>query len=381
MKRNLRGTSAVARCKRVLMTADTLGGVWNYATELSDALGGCGVSVFLATMGAPLSRSQRASALKLANVRVFESSYKLEWMGDPWLDVDRAGQWLLDLEQRIQFDIVHLNGYSHAALPWRAPTIVVAHSCVLSWWEAVKNEEAPSCWNQYRARVRAGLGSADAVIAPTEAMLSCLRKYYFWPGPGLVIPNGRAAGSFTPARKQPFVLCVGRFWDEAKNLGLLEQAAPTLQWPVYAAGDMRHPASGTVSSSSVRLLGNLSSAVLARWLARAAIFASPARYEPFGLAILEAALSACVLVLGDIPSLREVWDDAAYYVSPDDIGAFVRLVNRLTSDRLLREKMGARARLRALAFSRERMLDGYISVYTDLMSAKQAPRTDASSWI
>ncbi len=31
----------------------------------------------------------------------------------------------------------------------------------------------------------------------------------------------------------------------------------------------------------------------------------PARYEPFGLSVLEAALSGCALVLGDIPSLRE----------------------------------------------------------------------------
>ena len=42
-------------------------------------------------------------------------------------------------------------------------------------------------------------------------------------------------------------------------------------------------------------------------MARASIYALPARYEPFGLSILEAALSGAALVLGDIPSLREVW--------------------------------------------------------------------------
>src|SRR5437868_5547300 len=35
--------------RRVLMTADTVGGVWSYALELSRALGKCGVEVGLAT--------------------------------------------------------------------------------------------------------------------------------------------------------------------------------------------------------------------------------------------------------------------------------------------------------------------------------------------
>ena len=39
------------------------------------------------------------------------------------------------------------------------------------------------------------------------------------------------------------------------------------------------------------------------WFARAGIYALPAVYEPFGLSVLEAALSGCALVLGDIPSL------------------------------------------------------------------------------
>ena len=52
-------------------------------------------------------------------------------------------------------------------------------------------------------------------------------------------------------------------------------------------------------------------------MGRAAIYALPARYEPFGLSILEAALSGCALVIGDIPSLREIWADAALFVPSD----------------------------------------------------------------
>ena len=37
-------------------------------------------------------------------------------------------------------------------------------------------------------------------------------------------------------------------------------------------------------------------------MSRAAIFFSPALYEPFGLGVLEAAARGCALVLADIPS-------------------------------------------------------------------------------
>ena len=65
--------------------------------------------------------------------------------------------------------------------------------------------------------------------------------------------------------------------------------------------------------------GRLTPPQMARVVSRApSIYALPARYEPFGLSVLEAALSGCALVLGDIPSLREIWDGAALFVDPDD---------------------------------------------------------------
>jgi hypothetical protein len=57
----------------------------------------------------------------------------------------------------------------------------------------------------------------------------------------------------------------------------------------------------------VRCLGPLEASELAGWMHRAAIYALPARYEPFGLSALEAAQAGCALVLGDLSSLREVW--------------------------------------------------------------------------
>src|SRR5205814_536573 len=118
---------------KLLMTSDTIGGVWTYALDLAKALEAFGVEIALATMGSPLSAQQKRDAAQHGNVAVYESSYKLEWMADPWADVAAAGKWLLELEQKTAPDLIHLNGYAHGALPFAAPIVVIAHSCVCSW--------------------------------------------------------------------------------------------------------------------------------------------------------------------------------------------------------------------------------------------------------
>src|SRR5205085_9168278 len=140
-----------------------------------------------------------------------ESTFALEWEDEPWDDVDRAGRWLLELEERVRPDVVHLNGYAHGALPWRTPVVVAAHSDVLSWWEAVRRERAPAEWERYRAVVEAGLRAADAVCAPTQAVLDDLARHYSFRTDGFVIPNGREPVA-RAAAKEPFVLSLGRFW-------------------------------------------------------------------------------------------------------------------------------------------------------------------------
>ena len=66
--------------------------------------------------------------------------------------------------------MVHLNGYVHGALPWRSPCLLVAHSCMASWWQAVRREELPAGFEPYRSLVAKGLIAADLVVAPTAAI-------------------------------------------------------------------------------------------------------------------------------------------------------------------------------------------------------------------
>jgi glycosyltransferase involved in cell wall biosynthesis len=364
---------ATCKPKSILMTADTVGGVWNYALELSRALGEHDIQVNLATMGAPLSRDQRRDARAIANVEIFESNFKLEWMDNPWSDVERAGNWLLEIERRTEPDLIHLNGYTHAALPFCAPKTVVGHSCVLSWWRAVKGENAPSNWNRYRNAVKTGLQSADAIVAPSRSMLAELNQFY-GPLTGKTIHNARDAGQFSANQKEHCLLAAGRLWDDAKNISALNEVADALPWPVYIAGETRAPNGRDVKQNRAIHLGKLPPELLSKWFAKASIYVLPARYEPFGLSVLEAALSGCALVLGDIPSLREIWNRAALFVDPNDKEQLKWALQKLMAHPAQLKELASFAQCRAIQFSPQRMASEYLSVYSGALGKHSARR-------
>ena len=368
----------------VLMTTDTVGGVLTYTAELVRALAP-DADVVLATMGEPLREDQRALLSAAGAESVHDGGYALEWMPGRADQVQAAGQWLLELEARVRPDLVHLNGYAHGALPWSVPRVVVGHSCVLSWWRAVHGVPAPPAWDGYRAAVVDGLNAADAVVAPTQTMLAQLADLYGeWPGEAIVIHNGSSAVPWSDqspespqspqSPKAPFVLGAGRLWDQAKNVVALDRAAEGLPWPVLVAGRLEAPDGLPTPTSSACPLGELTASKLAALRRRAAVFAAPALYEPFGLAILEAAQDACALVLGDIPSLRELWDGAARFVAPHDHRTLHAVLSELTRDAAQREQLGRAAHRRARQFGTETMGGAYRELYTRLSTRTGALR-------
>ncbi len=348
----------------VLTTVDAVGGVWTYALELARALPD--VEFSFAQMGPRPNETQRAEVESLCNVRLFESDFLLEWQENPWVDVDESSHWLLELERDLRPDVVHLNGYSHGALLFASDIrkIVVAHSCVLSWWQAVKGENAPREWREYERRVEGGLSAANKVVAPTKAFGREIKRIYNLQNEVQTVYNGAAPIACEPQKREPFVLAAGRAWDEAKNFAVLGEAAASV--PIKLAGEAHD-----FNAPHIELLGRLSREELQFQLARARVFAHPALYEPFGLGVLEAAQSGCALVLSDIPTLRELWDGAAIFCQPRDANDWTQTLEFLMNDERECANLGERAGQRAAEYSREAFVKNYRALYERLSPSRQ----------
>lgn len=364
--------------RKILITADSVSGAWCYSLELARALQQQQVQVILATMGAALSREQKRDIKELDNVELLESTFKLEWMDDPWQDMPRAGNWLLEIERRTCPDVVHLNSYAHGVLPFRAPQVVVGHSCIASWWKAVKGADAPAEWNRYLDAVKLGLQAADLVITPTRAMLAELQSHY-GTFPAKVIYNGRDPARFMPSMKEEFIFSSGQMWDEARNISSLSLVAPELPWSIYIAGEQRCPNGRSIKTKALQFLGRLPTDLLAKWYGRASVYCLPARYEPSGSAVLGAALAGCALVLGNIPSLREIWNGVAIFVSPDDPDELKSVLSQLIYNPVRRKEFASYAQCRAIQLTPHRMASEYLSAYSELMAKNCTSSAPVSS--
>ncbi len=360
-----------------LVTADTIGGVWTYARELVTALAQRGLKVTLVSFGEIPARAQTAWLDPLPDVDFRPTAFRLEWMQEAEDDLQASSEYLASLIDEVRPDIVHLNQFCYGALEVDVPKLVVAHSDVVSWWVAVHSEEPrDNSWLRwYRDTVTAGLSQAAAVVAPSAWMLEAVRTYYTSPAHSQVIYNGRNPALFNPhMTKEDLLLSVGRLWDGAKQVTLLAEHEHPV--PVHIVGSEEHPdvafraaRRSTIGAKRVHFRGAQTEAQLRQLYARASMYAATSRYEPFGLAPLEAALSRCTLIANDIPSFHEIWGDAAYYFRHNDAASLTAAIDRLHCEPGLRRDYANRAYERARErYTTERMVNDYLSLYRQLAS-------------
>lgn len=358
------------RPTKVLMTTDAVGGVWTYATGLASGLAALGMEVHLVTIGPP-PRDEQRTMLRDGRVRLIESSLALEWQDAGGDDLTNARRFLADLEEAIQPDIVHLDSFREATFDWIAPCVVVAHSCVNSWGIACGDTQwlSEPKWQHYTSAVAAGLDAAQVWVAPSRAFHDVIHDLYRPKSPGKVIWNGIPPATTLPHSKRRFILAAGRMWDPAKNIAALARASRGLDWPVFVAGPMAE--AGSHGPGELTVIGNLAHEALRSRMQHAAIFASPALYEPFGLSVLEAASAGCALVLSDIPTFRELWDGAALFVGPHDDRALHQTLAALCGDDRQRVQLQLAAWERSKSYSLTETAERYFSLYEGLLNARE----------
>ena len=359
---------------KVLITADAVGGVWQYSLDLARGLGDLGVEVVLALLGPPPSERQLAEADAVPGLKLVETGLALDWLAEDATAVHSAGAAIARLARRHAVDLVQLNTPALAAeADFPVPVVAVQHSCVATWWEAVHGTELPEDFAWRTELVRAGLERAQAVVTPTSAFGEATRRCYGLREAPRTVYNGRKPLPLPRRAQHDFAFTAGRLWDEGKNLATLDASAAQISVPVRAAGPVRGPNGAAVMFENLHCLGSLGEDELARWLAAKPVFVSAALYEPFGLAVLEAAAAGCPLILSDIPTFRELWDGVAFFVAPRDERGFAVAIANLVHDDFEREMMGKAAKDRASRFTPQAMAAQMAAIYRSLLPAVQRP--------
>ena len=221
-------------------------------------------------------------------------------------------------------DLVHLNspGAGRRRRAFGAPVLGACHSCLATWWLAVRQRPRSRRTSRWRTRLHARGPARLRRSRRAQPRLRARRRRRptAFPrrrgGPQRARRTrrrrrrlrARAAGLHRRA-------AVGR-GQERRRAG---RAAARLRGAGAAPpGRCRGRTAGRVDLATAVALGRLPAAAVAAWLRRARGLRLAALYEPFGLAVLEAAQAGCALVLSDIPTFRELWDGAAVFADPHD---------------------------------------------------------------
>lgn len=358
----------------VLVTADTIGGVWIYTRELVSSLVQRGIRVTLVSFGSLPTPDQSLWVEQLGVVDYRPTAFKLEWMPDSESDVEASSSYLLSIIDEEKPDLLHLSQYCYGGLPVGVPKLLVAHSDVVNWWWEVKGGKPPADrWTKwYRRVVSQGLAGSDVVVAPSQWMMNSLGRYNVDLLKTKVIYNGRTPTLFNPfVAKERYAVSVGRLWDDGKQVSLVTKSNPVI--PVRIAG-AEAPENEACNQSrkldnafGIAFEGQRTEAQLRQLFSRASMYLATSKYEPFGLAPLEAALSRCALVCNDISTFRELWGDSVVYFQKDDAASLGREIANLHRDPEMRLHYANRAYNHALKnFTTARMMDEYLSLYQSL---------------
>ncbi|MGE0717464.1 MAG: glycosyltransferase [Alphaproteobacteria bacterium] len=355
----------MARPARVLLTADAVGGVWQYTRDVARCLEVHGIEAIVAVLGEPPARP-------VDDTRIIMLEHPLDWVARSPIEVAAAGKRIAATAKAVGADLVHLNAVAYAAeVRFDRPVVGVLHSCVATWWRSVHGGALPADLAWRADLVRRGASRVDALLAPTASFARESREVHGLARTPRVVRNGRdllPGERIEPVRE---VVTLGRLWDEGKNVAAFDRMASRVDAAATAIGALAGPNGARAVLRHAATPGQLDDAAVALRLSRRPVFVSLARYEPFGLGVLEAAASGCALILSDIPTFRELWQGVATFVDPDDDAAAAAAADALLADPAGRRAAGDAAAARARRYSVESMIAGVLRAYAPFIGAER----------
>ncbi|MBV8489694.1 MAG: glycosyltransferase family 4 protein [Candidatus Eremiobacteraeota bacterium] len=176
----------------------------------------------------------------------------------------------------------------------------------------------------------------------------------FSPGPAGALPNG--------ARSGDYVLFVGPIAEPRKNFSVLYEAF-TRAWANGASPQLVVVGPAAPAAPNVVHVASVDDDGL-RALYRGAIaLAIPAYHEGFGLPMLEAMACGTPVLAARASALPEIGGDAALYAGAESAAEWAGLLERIVTDRALRERLSDAGLDRVKAFSWDRCAMQHLDVF------------------
>lgn len=227
---------------------------------------------------------------------------------------------------------------------------------------------------EFRARfaqqARDAAAAADLIVTVSAFTASQVEHYLDVPAARIrVIHHGVIPRAIPELAREKVVLCVGAI-QKRKNQALLIRAFRAMpdDWTLVLAGSQGYAAEIALGDASDRIVitGYLAEEDLARWYARASIFAFPSLDEGFGMPVLEAMAAGVPVISGNRSALPEVCGDAAELVDPESEEQLADALVRLATDEERRGEIIAWGRERARQFTWESAVEKTYAVYREL---------------
>src|SRR5690606_35851641 len=122
-----------------------------------------GIRTTLAVLGPLPSPGHAATARAIPGLDLLVTDLPLDWTAESARDLQAAAMRLADLAVGRGVDALQVHAPALAATPsLPIPLIAVCHSCVATWWRAVRGSALPGDF-RWRMRLTArGIAQADA---------------------------------------------------------------------------------------------------------------------------------------------------------------------------------------------------------------------------
>lgn len=294
-------------------------------------------------------------------------------------DLPAARRWLLAELERACPDVVHAHLFHAAAavasLPRRyGPRVLTHHHGSVFEWSARRLHALGDC---------AVLRRYDRVVAVSDSVLHHLRTRCRCPASALVKIGNAWSGQPLPPlpHDRPTVVCIANFRAEKGHEVLIDafeavvQRLPDALLVLAGSGPLEEPLRARVDglglTGNVRFTGIVDDV----WpvLADSDVFVLPSLFEPLGISALEAMAAGLPVVASAVGGLTEVVEAgvSGTLVPPADRARLAGALVEILMEPPLREAMGRAARQAARRWTADVMVEGYLSLYEQLLEARK----------